>query len=180
MGLRIFSVAILLTSVFSSAAYAEAEAVFLLSGGESTFERGSFSGTGTTLKIGSGFRVTESSGIEIFWSNYGEMKDTVNLPGLGNSEMIAEANSLAFQYAHFFPMADSFDLLARLGFAFWKSEIGVAGSTKFNDDGINLILGVGAEVKVLEDWSLRVEWEYTEFRNYEVSFLSAGIAHYFE
>ena len=180
MGTRVFVVALLLTSVFSTTAHAEAEAVFLLSGGESTFERGSFSGTDTALKIGSGFRVTENSGIEIYWASYSEMKDTANVSGLGNREIIAKANSLAFQYIHFFPVTNAFDLLARGGIDFWKSEIGIAGSGNFNDDGISLVLGVGAEVDLIEDWSLRVEWEYTEFRNYEVSFLSAGIAYYFE
>lgn len=165
---------------FSASAFAEAEAVFLISGGEADVEKDAFGGTDTGFKIGSGFKVTESSGIEIYWAKYGEAEKTVNIAGLGSRDTSTEIFSLAFQYAHFFPVADSFDLLGRFGLAFWKSEVGIAGSGRFGDDGIGLVGGVGVQVNLVEDWALRVEWEYSQLHNFNVNFMSVGFAHYFE
>jgi opacity protein-like surface antigen len=165
---------------FATTALAEAEAVFLISGGEADIEKDAFGGTDTGFKIGSGFKVTENSGIEIYWAKYGKPKKTVNIPVLGATETSTELYSLAFQYAHFFPLTDSVDLLGRFGMAFWKSEVGIAGAGKFDDDGIGLAIGIGAQIYLVEDWALRTEWEYSELDNFNVNFISVGFAHYFE
>lgn len=165
---------------FASLAFAEAEAVFLISGGEADIEKDAFGGTDTAFKIGSGFRVTDSSGIEIYWAKYGEPEKTVNIAGLGDRETSTELFSLSFQYAHFFQLAGPVDLLGRFGLAFWKSEVGIAGVGKFDDDGIGFAAGVGAQVFLVEDWALRAEWEYSQLHNFNVNFISVGFAHYFE
>lgn len=165
---------------FSTFALAEAEGVFLFSSGEAEVEKDAFSGSDTAIKIGSGFRVTESSGIEIYWAKYGEPEKPVTFPGLGTIDVEVEVHSLAFQYVHFFPVAGSVDVLARFGLAFWKSEFDIHNTGTFNDDGIGAVGGLGAEVGLIEDWALRLEWEYSVLDNFEVSFASVGIAHYFE
>jgi len=172
LGICLFS----LTSI----AYAEAEAVFVASGGEVDIKKDAFGGTDTAIKLGSGFKVTKNSGIEIYWARYGEPVKTVNLAGLGDRESSTQLFSLAFQYVHYVPVGNSFDILARFGVAFWKSEVGIAGAGKFRDDGMDLIGGIGVESAFAEDWGLRVEWEYSQLHNFRVSFLSAGVVHYFE
>ena len=164
----------------TSIAHAEAEAVFLISGGEVDIEKDAIGGNDTAVKVGSGFKATKNSGIEIYWAKYGEAVKTVNFAGLGDREVSTEMFSLAFQYVHFFPVSDSVDLLGRFGLAFWKSEVGIAGVGKYGDDGVDPIVGVGAQMYLLEDWPLRVEWEYSQLDNFNVTFVSVGFAHYFE
>jgi len=164
----------------ASIAYAEAEAVFVISGGEAEIENNGYSGTDTAVKIGSGFRVTDTSGIEIYWAKYGEPEKTVNISGLGNRDVSAAIFSLAFQYVRYIPVGNSFDLLGRIGLAFWKSDMKISSVGTFDDDGIDLIVGVGAQTDLSRDWSLRAEWEYSEFEDFKVSFLSVGFAHYFD
>jgi len=164
----------------TSVVHAEAEAVFVFSGGEADIDKNGIGGTDTALKIGSGFKVTDTSGIEIYWAKYGKPEKTVNISGLGNTDVTTEIFSLAFEYVRYIPVADSFDLLGRFGLAFWKSEVGITGAGTFSDNGIDLSVGVGASVDISQDWSFRVEWEYSQLRNFDVSFLSAGFAHYFE
>ena len=165
---------------FSTFALAEAKGVFLLSGGEAEVEKDAFSGSDTSLKIGSGFRVNENSGIEIYWATYGAPEDVVTFPGLGSLDVEVKVHSLAFQYVHFVPVAGSVDLLARLGFAFWKSEFDIHNTGTFNDDGIGVVAGLGAEVDLIKDWALRLEFEYSVLDNFEVGFASVGVAHYFD
>lgn len=167
-------------SGFTSVALAEAEAVFLFSGGEVEIDKNGIGGTDTAYKLGSGIKVTASSGIEIYWARYGEPEKTVNFPGIGDRETATELSSLAFQYVHFFPLTGSISLLGRFGMALWKSEVSIAGSGKFEDDGVDLIAGAGAEVFLTEDWALRAEWEYSELHNFETTFVSMGLAYYFE
>lgn len=164
----------------TSIAYADAEAVFVISGGEAEIDKNGFGGSDTAFKIGSGFKVTDTSGIEIYWAKYGKPVKTVNIAGIGNTEVTTEIFSLAFEYVRYIPVADSFDLLGRVGFAFWKSDVKIPGAGTFDDDGIDLIVGVGANMDISEDWSLRAEWEYSELHNFQVSFISVGFAHYFE
>ena len=171
---------VLCLSGFVSVAHADAEAAFLLSGGEVEIDKNGIGGTDTAFKLGSGFKVTPSSGIEIYWAKYGEPEKSVNFPGIGNRDTSTEISSLAFQYVHFFPIGGSVNLLARFGMALWKSEVSIAGSGKFEDDGVDLAAGAGAEVFIAEDWALRAEWEYSELHNFETTFASVGLAYYFE
>lgn len=172
----------ILLFIVSNFAFAEAKGVFLLSGGEADVEKekDAFSGSDTAFKIGSGFRVTESSAIEIYYANYGASEDTVNFPGLGNKNVEVEVYSLAFQYVHFLPVANSVDILARLGVAFWKSEFDIHQTGLFNDSGIGAVGGLGTEIDVLDNLAVRVEWEYSLLHNFEVNYLSFGISHYFD
>ena len=167
---------------FSSFAFAEAKGVFFLSAGDAEVERenNGFSGNDTAFKIGSGFRVTESAGIELFYANYGAPGDTLSFPTLGARKVEVEVYSLAFQYVHFLPVASTLDLYARLGFAFWKSELAVLDAGLFNDDGIGVIGGLGAEIDVMKSLAVRLEWEYSVLDDYDVNFISVGIAHYFD
>jgi len=166
--------------VTASIAHAEAVAVFTASGGEVEIKNGAIGGSDNAIKVGSGFKVNDSSGIEIYWATYGEPEKTVNFAGLGNREVSTQIFNLAFQYVHYFPVGGSFDILARFGLAFWKSEVDIAGSGRYRDDGIDLIAGIGAEMPLSDAWGVRLEWEYSELHNFDVSLLSVGISHYFE
>ena len=164
----------------TSIVHAEAEAVFVFSGGEAEIDKNGFGGSDTAFKIGSGFKVTDTSGIEIYWAKYGKPTRTVNISALGNTEVTTELFSLAFEYVRYIPVADSFDLLGRAGFAFWKSDVSIPGAGTFDDDGVGMVVGVGANVDISEDWALRAEWEYSELSNFQVNFVSVGFAHFFE
>ena len=169
-----------LLGTFSSQVFAEAEGVFFFGAGEAEVEKNQFAGSDTAYKVGTGFRVTDTSGIEIYWSKYGAPEDTLTFPGIGNRNVIVELHSVAFQYVRYIPVAGSVDILGRIGLAAWVSEYDIDNTATFDDDGIDWIIGAGAQAEVMEDWALRVEWEYTELRHFEVSFLSVGLAHYFD
>ncbi|WP_455218957.1 outer membrane beta-barrel protein [Kaarinaea lacus] len=175
----IFLLGVLLIA-FSSQAFAEAEAVFFVGAGEADVEKDVFNGTDTAIKIGTGFRVTESSGVEIYWTKYGKPEDERNVPSVGNRNVVVQLHSVSFQYVRFFPLANSIELLGRIGLSAWVSEYDIDNYRTFDDDGIDWIVGAGAQIEVIEDWPLRMEWEYTELHNFKVSFLSVGIAHYFD
>lgn len=179
MGSRILLLIFLLFIGHLSVAAAESRAVVFASGGETTAKWADFNGNDTAFKVGSGFKVTENSGIEIYWVAYGEATDSVDL-GFGQTDIRAEAHSIAFQYLHYIPLAGSFDVFAKIGMAFWKTEYDVVGSSKVKDDGYDLIVGAGLDFEVVQDWALRAEWEYSEFDDIEVSLVSAGFAHYFD
>lgn len=165
---------------FSSQAIAEAEGVFLFGGGEANVERYAFSGSDTAIKIGTGFRVTETSGIEIYWAKYGETEDRLTFSGIGTRDVLVNLHSVAFQYVRYIPLGGSIDILGRIGLAAWVSEYDIDNVATFDDDGVDWIIGAGAQGEFIEDWALRVEWEYTELRNFKVSLLSVSLAHYFD
>ena len=180
MNIRTFCLLIILFFSFSSVASADAEGVALFSVGNAVTEKDAFSGEDNGFKVGSGFRVTESSGIELYWSRYGEPQDTVSFPALGAPGVTVDISSLTFQYVHFFPLAGSLDVLVRIGAAFWSSEFDVKDINTFTDDGIGTVGGLGAELKITEGLALRVEWERSILGNFTVDFASVGIASYFE
>lgn len=167
-------------ATFSSQTFAEAEGVLFFAAGEADVEKYEFSGTDTAIKLGTGFRVTETSGIEIYWTRYGEPEDQLAVPGFGNRDVTINLHSVAFQYVRYVPLAGSVDMLARVGLAAWVSEFDVDNVATYDDNGIDWIVGAGIQARVLEGWALRVEWEYTELRHFEVNLLSMGLAHYFD
>ena len=180
MKLGIFLFFLLFTLGYASFVAAESRGIFYIGGGEASAEQDEFDATDSVFKIGSGFQVTENSSIEIYWARFEEATDTVNIAGLGESEVVEKANSIAFQYAHFLSLGGYLDLIAKAGLVFWKTETGVVGSSKVDDDGVDFIVGAGVQVNLNTDWALRAEWELTQFDDTDINLVSAGIVHYFD
>ena len=152
-----------------------ARGIVFISGGQTTAEQDEFSGTATAVKFGSGFQATNSSSLEIYWTSYGEAKEKV-----AGADFRAEAFSLALLYGYHYPLGAGVDLLAKAGAVLWKTNYGFVGFPKDQDQGVDLIVAAGTEIDIGGDWAFRVEWEYSEFDQTDVSLISAGVISYFD
>jgi opacity protein-like surface antigen len=81
-----------------------------------------------------------------------------------------------------YPLNDEFDVLGRVGFAKWSSEAQaripeVQFKQSDDDDGFDLIYGLGAAYKFSPQMSVRVEWERSEFDDLKVNMYSAGVTY---
>ena len=167
--------ALMLSGVLQTVYAESARGIVFFSGGQTTAEQDEFNGTATSFKLGSGFQATQNSSVEIYWTSYGEAVEKI-----AGVDFKAEAFSMALQYAYHYPLAGNISLLAKGGFALWKTHYGFVGYQKESDDGIDPIITVGSQFNLGSDWAIRVEWEYAEFDDTDVSLISAGFLSYFD
>ena len=152
-----------------------ARGIVVVGAGQTTADQDDFSGNATAFRLGSGFQATKSSSIEIYWTSYGEAEDQV-----AGADFKAEAFSMVLQYGYHYPLGAGIDLLAKVGFALWKTNYGFAGFSKVQDDGTDPVVALGTEIDIGGDWAVRVEWEYAQFDDTDVSLVSAGLLSYFD
>lgn len=121
------------------------------------------------FKVFGGFRFHENFGAEAAYVDLGEV--TVSGPGGSGS---VETDGFEFAGVGTLPLNEQFDLFAKLGLYMWDvSAVGPAGSS--DDDGTDLMFGLGGAWNFTEQLSARAEWERFDLDGDNVDFLSVGL-----
>lgn len=127
----------------------------------------------TSYKIGAGYMFNDNWSAGIEYVDLGEFDITV--PGVTGS---ADVDGFNFYGRFSFPVNDSFNLFAKAGLFAWDgsaSASGPGGSASLNGDGTDLSLGLGAEYKLNNSVSLKVEYERFDSDD-DVDTITGGIA----
>ncbi len=122
----------------------------------------------TAWKIFGGYRVTENIAVEAGYMDYGTITadSIVTAPVAGSIDIDLDITAWHFDVVGILPLNDQFEMFARLGLAIWDVDgsysavaggLGFSGST--DDDGSDFHLGLGASYALMDNFSLRAEWE---------------------
>ena len=115
--------------------------------------------TATAWKFYGGMLITENFGFEAGWTDLGDM----NKGGVD-----VETESFYAAGIASLPVGGDFSIYGKLGFAFWDQDVNTVGY-----DGTDLMYGVGAKYKLMDQFHVRVEWEQYN-ADLEASMISVG------
>ena len=96
---------------------------------------------------------------------------TVSGPGGSGS---VESDGIQFAGVGIIPVNPQFDVFGKLGFFMWDVSASGPGGTA-DDDGTDLMFGVGAAWKFSPQLAARAEWERFDLDGDDVDFLSIGL-----
>lgn len=111
-------------------------------------------------KVYGGMMLTKNFGFEAGWTDLGDMNH-------GGVDVETEGFTAAGLAA--LPLGNSFSLYAKAGVFFWDQDIDTVGY-----DGEDLMYGVGARVRFMEQFHARIEYEIFE-TEIESSLISVGM-----
>jgi OOP family OmpA-OmpF porin len=125
---------------------ASAEGFYVGAGlGQTTVKADGFKDDDIGFKIFGGYAFNQNFAAEIEYLDGGTAKD---------DGIKAEASYFAASVVGSIPLGNAFSLFARLGFAAWDLDTNVG-----DDDGEDLLYGIGAAFNVTEQLQVRLEWE---------------------
>lgn len=113
-------------------------------------------------KLYGGMFITDYFGFEAGWTDLGDMnKNSVDI----ETEGFTAAGLVAF------PIGKTFQIYGKAGVFFWDQDVNT-----INFDGEDVMYGVGARLRVMDQFHVRVEWERydTKFET-DLITLSGGI-----
>ena len=124
----------------------------------------------TGFKIYGGFRFSRNFSGEIAYVDFGEYNDGGNL---------VQQYGLAFNMVGYIPFSDSAELMIKAGLFDWTYD---DGFSYFGETGTDLTYGIGLQLNLADDLSIRAEYE--EFLDIaapggDVSLASAGLTFHF-
>ncbi len=99
----------------------------------------------------------------------------------------AEGMSVAVVGA--WPLRDRVAPLIKAGLFMWDTTVirdpTISGRQRVNNDGIDLIYGLGVEVSVFRNWNMRAEWERTSVDmanagGFDIDFISLSVIYEFK
>ena len=131
----------------------------------------SVEGDDTAFRIGGGYRLNENFAIEGYYIDNGEAEDTV----FGFAEISVESTAFQVQGVGFLPVSPTVELYGKAGIGIWDSEFTWEGVGDEDDDGIDLVFGLGASFKLSKDIDLRAEYEFADFEDADISTIMVGL-----
>lgn len=126
--------------------------------------------TDTGFKLFAGYRINENFAVEGFYADLGEISATDGVDSLN-----IESDSFGASVLGIIPVAENFDLFAKIGFHAWDAELSSTVGVFASADGTDSIYGFGAAYTI-EQVSFRAEFERYELDSEDVDMISAGIA----
>lgn len=157
------------TLLISSGAYAGDRFVGMGIGSSNIDDSASFNGTQLSMdesdmgwKIFGGMMITDNFGFEAGWTNLGEMnKNNVDL----ETEGFVAAGMASL------PLGDNYSIYAKAGAFFWDQDVNTVSY-----DGTDLMYGVGAKMRFMDQFFVRVEWEHYDTQlSADLISLSGGV-----
>lgn len=138
---------------------------------------GSVDGDDSGFKIYGGYQFNPHFGLEITYVDLGNARYSGNFGPATVTGGSLETTGANFSAVGTIPLNPAFSLFGKLGFFVWEQKArdttnGLPFSGK--DDGADLSLGLGANINLTRNVSLRVEWERFEAFD-SIDFLSAGV-----
>ena len=139
----------------------------------------------TGWKLFAGYRFMKYLAVEGAYTNLGEASanSIITVPGSGVANATVEGEAWTVSALGILPIGDKFSLFGRLGVNFWNADVsatattsGASAALSGDDDGTDMVYGVGAAYSFTPNLSVRGEWERYDFDDTDVDLLSAGIS----
>lgn len=167
--------------LFSQAHAAENKFYLGASVGENTIEEDNvfagddFEDEDTGFKAFGGYQFHPNFAVEGNYTVFGDTEDRV-----AGVKTEVEFDTFGLSLVGIAPIAERFDLFAKLGIAFWDAEVKAFGLSD-DDDGTDLSYGLGARFNFNEQVSVRAEYEGIDVDDLDrTDFLSIGIEFNFQ
>ncbi|MCW8874344.1 MAG: outer membrane beta-barrel protein [Gammaproteobacteria bacterium] len=122
----------------------------------------------TGWKIFGGWEMNQNIAFEAAWVDMGEISGSI-----GASAVSAEADGWTLAVKGILPLNEQFGVFARVGFIDWEIEGGGALSG-VDDDGTDLMYGIGAQYMFTDQFGMFGEWEWYDIDD-DVDLLSIGV-----
>lgn len=122
----------------------------------------------TSWKIFGGWQLNPNVAFEAGWVDFGEVSGSI-----GGSAVSAQVDGWTLAAKGILPLNDQFSLFGKLGMISWDAKGGGAASG-VNDDGTDLLYGLGAQYMVTDRVGIVGEWEWYDIDN-DVDLLSVGV-----
>jgi OOP family OmpA-OmpF porin len=105
--------------------------------------------TDTAWKVFGGYRFNPNFGLELGWVDLGKLA--------GNNAVDYELKGATLEAVGTIPLADNFDVFAKIGGFSWDSD--ASGAISKSDSGTDTTGGVGVGYHVNDRFGVRLEWE---------------------
>lgn len=126
-------------------------------------------------KVYAGYQFNRYLGIE---GGYVNLNDMTATSGTVRTDIDTDGWALAAVVSY--PLTDKISVMGKLGAAYMLADVrtkeGAALSVITGDDGYEPNYGVGVSYALLDNLSLRAEWERFDRKEYDIDLVSAGIA----
>ena len=138
--------------------------------GQSNFEDDDFDDSSAGFKLFGGYKFNKNFAVEGYYIDFGEVEDEF----LG-FDIDVEATGFGGSAVGILPVNEQFAVFGKAGLLLWDAEASVSDlDLTEDDDGTDLILGVGASFMFNEQFAIRGEWEFVDLDDTEVDMLSIG------
>ena len=121
----------------------------------------------TSWKIFGGWEFNRNIAIEAAWVDFGEISGSID-----GSKVSAEGDGWLLAGKGTLPLNEQFGVFAKFGMIMWDVEGGGAASG-LDDDGTDLIYGLGAQYMFTDRFGVVGEWEWYDIDN-DVDVFSIG------
>lgn len=122
----------------------------------------------TSWKIFGGWQLNQNVAFEAGWVDFGEVTGIK-----GGSAVSAEVDGWTLAAKGILPLNEQFSVFGKLGMISWDLKGGGAASGT-DDDGTDLLYGIGAQYMFTDQVGLVGEWEWYDIDN-DVDLLSVGV-----
>lgn len=129
----------------------------------------------TAYKLFGGYRFNRNFAAEAFWGEWGEISVSA-----GGATATVEARTIGIAGLGILPVSPQFDLFGKIGIGNTELKAtgsGLAAGLTAEDDGSDLMLGLGAVYNFTRNLGVRAEWE--RFTDSELDILSIGLQYRF-
>lgn len=126
----------------------------------------------TSWKIFGGWEFNRNIALEAAWVDFGEVSGSID-----GSKVSAEVDGWALAGKFMLPLNEQFGVFGKLGMIMWDVEGGGAASG-FDDDGTDLMFGIGAQYMFTDQFGIVGEWEWYDIDN-DVDLFSIGALYKF-
>ena len=173
-----------------------------LSFGQSQYSTGVSNLTGTAAhdkkdqgyKLYGGYNFNKHIALEGHYADFGTTSlsgntgDTFTHDGTtyaftaNNVKLTSDARSAGLSGKFSYPVTNHFSPYAKLGLHYWQDEGSAASAASgynSDDDGVDLMFGLGFDVRLTDNLSARLEAERFKFDNDELDFISVGLQYNF-
>ncbi len=121
----------------------------------------------TGWKVFGGWEFNRNIAIEGAWVDFGEVSGSI-----GGSKVRAEVDGWVLAGKGMLPLTEQFGVFAKLGMIMWDVE-GSGAASGIDDDGTDLIYGLGAQYMFTDRFGVVGEWEWYDIDN-DVDLFSIG------
>ncbi len=130
--------------------------------------RSSVDDTDTGWKLFGGYNFSPNFAVEGSYADLGELsiKSRVTSPVAATVNTSWEAKTWTLSVVGILPLGYNFDVFGKVGMHYWDADLSAtatsgasAASASDDDNGTDLMYGIGADYNFTNNFALRVEWE---------------------
>jgi len=129
-------------------------------------------------KIFGGYNINQYFGVEMGYADLGETSIDMNItaPVVGSGSGDVSVDGFAIAGVGSYPISDQVDVYAKIGAYFWNADLSIGGlSGNVDDDGTEVLFGLGAKYQFTEQVGVRAEWERYGADDVDVDLFSIGV-----